>query len=422
MASVSSPTSNSSAHMWTLRQRYKVDSRSLLGKGGTATVYKGLDTVDCKNVAVKIYDTPLGDAAGAEELKKCVHVFEAIHNDKVDVKTKATQNRRGSFDMGHLEVNAFEEELREQYAEMVAKDKKMIQESKESCPPYSSGDFFAHLDVRDCFVKLLDYSRTSTGEPGYDAEDESLYLIFEAGQKSLDDLLSERATKDASLDVHELRALQWSLISIAFGLHAAGYVHMDIKPQNVMRFKEGGRHQWKLIDLDGAVPAGECMELRKVTYTPVYMPPELAHAMMNPGSTKLTLSRLMDVWSVGMCALEAIFLQPVLQPFYRQWQEDTGGDIKFYTWLSKYDVDPIVSGDMLEHITTIDKDMGDLLGRMLAKDPAERWCVSRCLAHRFFKPVRDELMAAQLRELTGQRRRVSTVYNASFGAKACVSM
>lgn len=43
------------------------------------------------------------------------------------------------------------------------------------------------MDVRCCFVKLLDFSKTEKGEPGLDPQDEVLFLIFELGDASLEE-------------------------------------------------------------------------------------------------------------------------------------------------------------------------------------------------------------------------------------------
>mmetsp|Transcript_92819 Transcript_92819/g.289395 ORF Transcript_92819/g.289395 Transcript_92819/m.289395 type:complete len:209 (-) Transcript_92819:121-747(-) len=189
---------------------------------------------------------------------------------------------------------------------------------------------------------------------------------------------------------------------------------MDIKPQNIMRFREDGQDQWKLIDLDGAVETGMDMRLEDCTFTPEYMPPELAKAWTqrkNEPGIRITMSRLMDVWSIGMCSLEAIFLQPVLRPWYDEWQKETGNDGKFYGWLANYETEPILYGDMHDLIAGIDGDMCSLLETMLAKDPDERSSIAECLTHAWFQPVRDRLAGSY-----HLGRRHSLVANLSGGS------
>merc|ERR1712203_912146 len=101
-----------------------------------------------------------------------------------------------------------------------------------------------------------------------------------------------------------------------------------------------------------------------------------------------------DVWSVGMVSLEAIFLQPVLRPWFDQWSEETGNDDKFYDWLGDYDTEPILSGEMRELIEGIDSDMCDMLEGMLMKDPEKRTDIAQALMHKWFEPVRGKLLAS----------------------------
>jgi len=191
--------------------------------------------------------------------------------------------------------------------------------------------------------------------------------------------------------------LAHAIIRIVAGLHAKGYVHLDIKPNNVVRFESGGRSLWKLIALDGAVPSGGKIDLDNVTLTPKYMPPEIASTFGDSGKERdLRLSRRMDVWSVGMCAVEAVFLQPILGPWFEQWRQETGSDDKFYLWLADFDTDPVLSGDILDHLRDINPDMCNLLQGMLTKDPKKRLCIANCWAHRWFQPLREKMLAAAL--------------------------
>jgi len=387
-----------------LKERYKILERHKLGEGSSATVYKGLDKTECRNVAVKLYKSAPGDSSGLEAFKQSVEVFHAISAERPNIgevlRAEQMSQKRRSFEDMPIEARRAG--------------------SKDSADSagimrYKTDVFLEKLDVRDCFVRLLDYSKTDSGEPGLDAEDEVLFLVFELGDESLEDKLLALSEDGETLTIDELRALQWTLVSIVWGLHAAGYVHLDIKPKNVMSFEIDGREQWKLIDLDGAVPSGSKQNLKALTYTPEYMPPELAHACYSASLVTsssggrasqlpmLTMSRLMDVWSVGICALEAIFLQPVLRPFYNDWIEETGSDLKFYQWLGDYKSDPIVAEDMKEYIAGIHQ------------DPSQRFSIGQCVSHAWFEPVRRTLMSElNLDQPLGD--------GALKGARACILM
>jgi len=292
------------------------------------------------------------------------------------------------------------------------------------------------MNFADCFVQLLGFSKDSRGYPGLDIETETYFLIFELGDSSLNEVLAQCKREENTLSKDELRSLHWALVSIVCGLHNEGYVHLDIKPVNIVRFRaaakagggdgEGGEEkwQWKLIDLDGAMKTGSEVPLTGVVFTPQYMAPELASAWRTARKDKenreasqdpprLKLSRLMDIWSVGLTALEAIFLTPVLDPWYGQWMEETGSDAKYLDWLSDNTTDPIVSGSMQEALNEIDRDMCRFLKGMLSKDPKLRQSITECVNHAWLKPIRmeiqrdiDEIVA---QSLTGSHTTVSNV-------------
>jgi len=178
-----------------------------------------------------------------------------------------------------------------------------------------------------------------------------------------------------------------------WALHTIGFVHLDVKPENIMLFRgPAGQEQWKLIDVDGAVPTGSAI-LPTVCFSPMYMSPELARFMLASKANKVgaeeeATSRLMDVWSTGMVAIETMFLRPVLEPWYVQWKEDTGSSSQFFKWLADNGNEAIVSGDMHGFIHGIDADLCDLLEGMLSRDPQNRRCMAQCLIHPYFSGLR----------------------------------
>eukprot|EP00913_Durusdinium_trenchii_P034503 g32279.t1 len=252
----------------------------------------------------------------------------------------------------------------------------------------SRGELMRKIDFSSCFVSVISYSKDSNGKPGLDIESESLFIVFELGMESLEDThppLSVRQVfhlrkpqnsfwfpcsarrpwqdrlirygdKGRQLTADEHRSLQWALVSIVFGLHTMGYVHLDIKPANIVCFELEHKKesllsflQWKLIDLDGALCTGTEVRLSEVVATLQYLSPELASTFLGMQASRdrfgrprrgddddapVKLSRLMDIWSVGMCAMEAIFFIPILKPWYDEWLEETGSEDKFLRWLA----------------------------------------------------------------------------------------
>mmetsp|Transcript_20906 Transcript_20906/g.60314 ORF Transcript_20906/g.60314 Transcript_20906/m.60314 type:complete len:429 (+) Transcript_20906:155-1441(+) len=396
-----SPSTLSFRQSRVLTGRYIFQESEILGVGASATVYKGLDKQECRNVAIKMYKVDPDDPSGLDAFVQSVTVFEALSQGTGHV---ARHSLGASSDTSAKDIDAIQEEIAQVCANpdsaMVRADSAaMGRADSAGIVRYKTDGFLRHLDVRCCFVKLLDYSKTEGGKPGLDPADDVLFLVFELGDESLEETITSLSGQGSTLPLKELRKIQWTLVSMVWGLHAAGYVHLDIKPKNVMRFGTGSSAQWKLIDLDGAVPSGSTQPVRSLTFTPEYMPPELASALLSAVSSPvgkvatIVTSRLMDVWSVGMCMLEVVFLQPVLAPFYKEWNQETGNDMKYFRWLSDMDSEPIISGDMMSHIVAIHPDMADLLADMLNREPRQRCSIGRCLTHKWFDPVREKTMA-----------------------------
>lgn len=409
----------------TLRERYVINEEHVLGEGGMATVYKGLDNQTCRNVAVKMYSTEPGDFSGLSKFVQSVKMMRTVGTKSGRNSFKVS--RRGSFVMDDLDLEAYQESIQEAAVTATRTVKRRPSTGSSGGEPIKpkACDFLQSFDVSKCFVELLDFSKTEDGDAGMDAQDDTLWLIFEVGEESLADFLADLSDKETSMKPGQLRDLQWTLVSMVWGLHSAGYVHLDIKPQNIMRFHASDQEydQWKLIDLDGVVLTGETISLDNVTYTPEYMPPELAHAFVYAPDNNLITSRLMDVWSVGMCVMEAIFLQPILAPFYEKWREETGNNDKFFNYLATYEDDPIMDSDMKDYIGSISEDMAELLGDMLAKDPSKRCCIGHCLAHKWFEPVRSEILQSIAQDKSGGGKLgMSRAATGSFGAKSCVVM
>merc|ERR1712228_267919 len=72
--------------------------------------------------------------------------------------------------------------------------------------------------------------------------------------------------------------------------------------------------------------------------------------------------------------------------------EDTGGDKKFLAWLADIATEPIVSGEMHSALSRIHAEMADLLEGMLQKDSSRRLCITSCLMHKWFDPIREKLL------------------------------
>ena len=88
-------------------------------------------------------------------------------------------------------------------------------------------------------------------------------------------------------------------------LHAAGYVHRDIKPGNIMWLPR--KKRWTLIDFGCAARTGSNASTGFSLY---YAAPEVLRAYLNGASTVVATEAL-DAWSLGVLAIELFSGKPV---------------------------------------------------------------------------------------------------------------
>lgn len=383
-----------------LHDRYHIRKDSIVGEGSSGCVFRGLDSRTGESVAVKIYASTEGKCL--EDFKRTIHLSRLLHEQvAATVQKAASMGRRASCSNAIVETAL-----------------------KDSGIHESLSDLLVHLNISRCFPTVLDHSRDIDG-PGVDDASGMLFLVQELGGSSLEEKLEGyEAGADSSMNHSEIKDLCWSLVCITFGLHACGYVHMDIKPLNIVEFEGANRTEWKLIDLDGAVLANSPLDLQsdRFSFTQAYMAPELAKALHAknkqpvhetpkrppsksrslfsrsksgaklPQPEGLVASRIMDVWSVAMTIIQAVFLTPLLEPQLLQWREETGSDEKFMEWLGDYTTGPLIHGEVKDAIDNMDEDLSALLQGMLRKDPKERWCMATCLTHRYFQDHWDRMV------------------------------
>jgi serine/threonine protein kinase len=83
-------------------------------------------------------------------------------------------------------------------------------------------------------------------------------------------------------------------------LHAAGYVHRDLKPGNIMW--QPSTYTWVLIDFGLAARIGESAP---VGCTPGYAAPETARAFLK-GDRRILADDKADSWALGIIAFELL--------------------------------------------------------------------------------------------------------------------
>lgn len=86
-------------------------------------------------------------------------------------------------------------------------------------------------------------------------------------------------------------------------LHAAGFVHRDVKPENIMFLPR--ENAWTVIDFGCTARAGAAAPL---SYTLVYSAPEIAEAVAT-GAKTVVADPAIDAWALGVVAFELLTRQ-----------------------------------------------------------------------------------------------------------------
>lgn len=315
----------------------------LLGEGTSSVCYRGVDTQTGVPVAIKVYKDWCHGAAGRQVLfRKFRRQVEVMRELQQPVLHKETSTDHGTAATPESSCWGTSQPL--------------------VAPP------------SELFVQLLDYSTDLDGEPGHDVLDGRLYVVMELGQQSLKEYLDLHRERRQAPSAEAVRSLSRSIVSVVAGLHAAGFVHLDLKPENIMMCG----FRMKLIDVDSCTRVGASVSARdsSISFSPVYCAPEWARFVIDPDKQAICVDPSLDVWSVGMTLCELVAMRPCLKAAYFSKKSRHG----FYEWLGAMRQAPLPRS-----ISRFDPDFTDLLSSwMLLGDQGDRRTLAQCLSHPFF--------------------------------------
>eukprot|EP00419_Tripos_fusus_P050028 CAMPEP_0172832758 /NCGR_PEP_ID=MMETSP1075-20121228/23886_1 /TAXON_ID=2916 /ORGANISM="Ceratium fusus, Strain PA161109" /LENGTH=339 /DNA_ID=CAMNT_0013675411 /DNA_START=47 /DNA_END=1066 /DNA_ORIENTATION=- len=307
--------------------------KDILGRGAFAICRKGVDTATGQPVAIKIY--------------------------------KPENHKHDALTMFRRQVSVLQE-LQEPFSKPV--DPSLWNSELESVQPC------------DLFMRLLDYSKDENGEAGCHptSEDKQLYIVTEMAQYSLQDLLLAHRSIQCPLSKDIVMSIVKAIVVAVAGLHAKGFVHLDLKPSNLMVF---GGHL-KLIDVDGCFKVGTALQPAdpSISFSPYYCAPEWAQFMIQRSDEALNVTPSLDVWSAGMTICEVVSLEQVLKP---QWTDvaqmansPDEASYQFMVWLAH-----ITSLALPACIQNFDRQLSDLLSSwLLVCKGSRRRTLAQCLA------------------------------------------
>ncbi|KAI3452012.1 hypothetical protein Pfo_008677 [Paulownia fortunei] len=215
-------------------------------------------------------------------------------------------------------------------------NEKFILEELKDCP-----------EIIRCFGESFSYEN---GEKLYNV------LLEYASGGSLADKLKN--SDDKRLPESEVRKYTKALLKGLHYIHKFGYVHCDIKLQNILLCSNGGLRiaDFGLAKRAGRKDAVPGCELRG---TPMYMSPEMV-----AGGEQGTAA---DIWALGCVVSEMVAGSPV-------WScSDVAGLLMRIG----------VGQEVPEIPGTLSEEGKDFLGKCFVKDPSQRWTAEMLLNHPF---------------------------------------
>jgi len=354
--------------------------KDVLGAGASSTCYKGKVLDTHAPVAIKVYN----EQKSGKEVK------------------------RGTLQKFRRQIEVLNE---------------MQQPFKVPDNPRLQHEYLARVKPESVFMQVLDYSKDSNGEPG-PGPDGIIYVVTELAQYSLKDFLQDRRRAKSAFSRVFIRELVKRVVLAMAALHAKGYVHLDMKPENLMVFNG----VLKVIDVDGCVRIGDIVKIgdNTISFSPVYCAPEWARFILQGGNASIEVTPQLDVWSVGMLIMEFITMEPVWNPIVARLMSSAGshkhGVFKFLEYFTSHNEPPIPKA-----VREKDEGLTDLLRTgLLVWKAEERKNLAELLTHPYLseggweKYLSDEAVAevvaqeAPAQRTTQRLRELPTDVTTSF--------
>lgn len=319
----------------TVLQRYRVPTgrKGIIGQGTFSICYRGEDTITGKSVAVKMYKTDNHNAATCRRFAHQIHVLQQFEQ--------------------RLEVPA----------------------DRAFWHPC-----LAEVQPGEVFLRLVDFSQVFGGGAGPDEKCGKMVLVTELAEESLEDFLRKRRCARQGLTDDEVRSLAWDIVLAAAALHAKGFVHLDVKPANILLC--GGRP--KLCDAEGCVRLGSSISRRdaSIAFSVLYCAPEWARFLTACAHGGIEAEASLDTWSVGLTLCELVTLESAQEPWLQRCRDGSSSSRPLAMWKQ--------IGSMQEHpvpeqVRTFDPALFALLAHdLLAPSAARRRGLAQCLGDEYF--------------------------------------
>ncbi|XP_010455116.1 PREDICTED: mitogen-activated protein kinase kinase 2-like [Camelina sativa] len=202
-------------------------------------------------------------------------------------------------------------------------------------------------------------------EQGFDCEGNKVYklLLEYASVGSLRAFMD--TFKDRKLPDLMIRDFTRMILEGLVSIHGHGYVHCDLKPDNLLVFPSGDSYELKISDFGLSLEVGKVPNHWKPYWpfvgTPYYMPPE----SLRDGAAKKTI----DLWSLGCLVLE-MYMGKMPWP-----------------WVVYADlVHMLLNGNAPEIPESLPYDAREFIQTCFARNPEDRGSAFELLSYQFLHP------------------------------------
>ncbi|KAG1670580.1 hypothetical protein FOA52_012152 [Chlamydomonas sp. UWO 241] len=227
-------------------------------------------------------------------------------------------------------------------------------------------------------------------------------MVTYGGEQSLFDFLSEHGHR--ALAENQIRYIFECITAALLHLHGKGYVHHDLKTNNLVRFYDG---KYRLIDFDSTRKTGD----RDVGNTTIDVcSPEVASFMLGtkPG---LTSDPSMDIWALGTILYQLLTQSDLISDLFgTAWSEKVPEDnLVHWQALSQERINQRIESVIAVNTNKTALQGCELLSKMLQINPKKRYNIASVASHAFLKGGGNNV-TMDAKAFAGVRNEIKTMH------------
>lgn len=220
-------------------------------------------------------------------------------------------------------------------------------------------------------------------------DDDTLYIITDIAQCHLRDHICNMTLNKLTFSYEHIISLMFEITSAVHTLHSENIIHGDIKPQNILVFKNNNDIKLKLTDFTVSVFGRYCdrkiMYKYKETGTPRYRAPEVWLGA--------NWSMPADIWSLGCVFYEMVYGKTIFHP--ENIKEQVFGLVQHLNADDKklpYIIPPFDKRKKVNQLSIVFspefKQINDLILSMLDGDPNNRPTIDEIAHNQIFSSLK----------------------------------